>query len=70
MSEQPIPTFSAAEFHRAPGVADWRVTGTGPQAVFTATSLAQAAELIAPVVAAAEKFDVRPDVDIRPRASS
>ena len=31
--------ISPAEFHRAPGVADWRVTGTGPQAVFTATSL-------------------------------
>ena len=66
MSEHPIPTFSAAEFHRAPGVADWRVTGTGPQAVFTATSLAKAAALLAPVVAAAEKFDVRPDVDVRP----
>lgn len=58
--------ISAAEFHRAPGVSDWRVTGTGPQAVFTATSLSHAAELIAPVVAAAEQFGVRPDVDLRP----
>ncbi len=31
--------ISAAEFHRAPGVSDWRITGTGPQTVFTATSL-------------------------------
>ncbi|GAA2009819.1 VOC family protein [Microbacterium ulmi] len=58
--------ISAAEFHRAPGVSDWRVTGTGPQAVFTAASLSHAAELIAPVVAAAERFGILPDVDVRP----
>ena len=58
--------ISAAEFHRAPGVSDWRVTGTGPQAVFTATSLSHAADLIAPVVAAAEQFGILPDVDVRP----
>jgi 4a-hydroxytetrahydrobiopterin dehydratase len=58
--------ISAAEFHRAPGVGDWRVTATGPQAVFTATSLTRAADLIAPVVAAAEQFGVLPDVDVRP----
>jgi 4a-hydroxytetrahydrobiopterin dehydratase len=58
--------ISAAEFHRAPGVSDWRVTGTGPQTVFTATSLAHAADLIARVVAAAERFGVLPDVDVRP----
>ena len=58
--------ISAAEFHKAPGVADWRVTGTGPQTVFTATSLAHAANLIAPIVAAAERFGVLPDVDLRP----
>lgn len=58
--------ISAAAFHQAPGVADWRVTGTGPQSVFTATSLSQAAELIAPVVAAAEQFGILPDVDVRP----
>ena len=60
--------ISPAEFHRAPGVADWRVTGTGPQAVFTATSLAHAASLIAPIVSAAERFGVLPDVDVRPEA--
>ena len=60
--------ISAAEFHRARGVADWRVTGTGPQAVFTATSLSHAAELVAPVVAAAEQFGLLPDLDVRPEA--
>lgn len=58
--------ISAAEFHRAPGVSDWRVTATGPQTVFTATSLSHAAELIAPVVAAAGRFGLLPDVDLRP----
>jgi hypothetical protein len=58
--------ISAAEFHRAPGVSDWRVTGTGPQAVFTATSLADAANIVAPVLAAAERFGVLPDIDVRP----
>jgi 4a-hydroxytetrahydrobiopterin dehydratase len=58
--------ISAAAFHRAPGVSDWRTTGTGPQAVFTATSLSQAADLIAPVVAAAARFGILPDVDVRP----
>ena len=58
--------ISAAEFHRASGVSDWRVTGTGPQAVFTATSLSQAADLVALVVAAAERFGILPDVDLRP----
>jgi 4a-hydroxytetrahydrobiopterin dehydratase len=58
--------ISAAEFHRAQGVSDWRVTGTGPQTVFTASSLTHAADLIAPVVAAAEQFGILPDVDVRP----
>ena len=58
--------ISAAGFHRAPGVADWRVTATGPQAVFTATSLAQAASLVAPVVAAADRAGILPDIDVRP----
>ncbi len=60
--------ISAAEFHRAPGVSDWRVMATGPQAVFTATSLSQSADLIAPIVDAAEQFGIRPDVDVRPEA--
>ncbi|MCW3492517.1 VOC family protein [Microbacterium sp. SSM24] len=58
--------ISAAAFHRAGGVADWRVTGTGPQAVFTATSLTHAARLVDPIAAAAERFGVRPDIDVRP----
>lgn len=60
--------ISAAQFHRAPGVSDWRVTATGPQAVFTAPSFSRAAELVAPVAAAAERFGVLPDVDVRPEA--
>ncbi|MBG6239724.1 4a-hydroxytetrahydrobiopterin dehydratase [Mycetocola sp. CAN_C7] len=58
--------ISAAEFHRAGGISDWRVTATGPQAVFTASSLSHAASLIGPTVAAAERFDILPDVDVRP----
>ena len=60
--------ISAAEFHRAPGVSAWRVTGGGPQAVFSARSLAHAASLLPAVVAAAERFGVQPDVDVRPEA--
>lgn len=58
--------ISAAAFHRAPGVSDWRVTSTGPQAVFTASSLSGAAGLIAPIVTASERFGILPDVDVRP----
>lgn len=58
--------ISPAEFHRAPGVTDWRVTGTGPQAVFAATSLPHASSLVPPIVAAAERSGIRPDIDIRP----
>ncbi|UYN83537.1 MAG: hypothetical protein KIT89_12790 [Microcella sp.] len=68
MSAEQIPTFSAAEFHRASGVGDWRVTGAGPQAVFAAESLSHAAELLEPAISAAERFGVRPDFDVRPEA--
>jgi 4a-hydroxytetrahydrobiopterin dehydratase len=60
--------ISPAEFHRAPGVSDWRVTASGPEAVFAATGLARAATLVTPIVAAAEQFGVLPDVDLRPEA--
>lgn len=60
--------ISAAGFHRAPGVADWRVIPAGPQAVFTATSLGHAAALVSPIVAAADEFGILADVDIRPAA--
>jgi len=60
--------ISPARFHRAPGVSDWRVTSTGPQAVFAAASLSHAAGLVAPIVAAAERSGVLPDVDVRPEA--
>lgn len=65
-SQSGSSVISAAEFHRARGVSDWRVTGTGPQAVFTATSLSHAAGLVAPVVLAAERFGILPDIDVRP----
>ena len=61
-------SISAAGFHRASGVSDWRITGAGPQAVFTGRSLAHAAALVAPVVAAAERSGVEPDIDVRPEA--
>ena len=60
--------ITPAEFHQAAGVSDWRVTGTGPQAVFAASSLSSAARLIAPIVAAAERFGILPDIDVRPEA--
>ncbi|WP_404433871.1 hypothetical protein LG299_05025 [Microbacterium lacus] len=60
--------ISVAEFHRSPGVADWRVTAAGPEAVFMAESLVQAAGLVGPVVAAAESLGIRPDIDVRPEA--
>jgi hypothetical protein len=59
---------SAAGFHRGAGVSDWRVTATGPQAVFRANSIAHAASLVAPLVAAAEGCGILPDVDLRPEA--
>lgn len=62
MSESITP----AAFRRSPGVEEWRVTGAGPHAVFAAASLADAASLVAPIVAAAEQFDVLPDIDVRP----
>jgi len=58
--------ISPAEFRRAPGTEDWRVTSQGPQAVFAATSLSHAAALVAPLVAASERFSILPDVDVRP----
>ncbi|MDE0546363.1 VOC family protein [Microbacterium sp. C7(2022)] len=58
--------ISAAAFHRAQGVADWRVVGTGAQAVFVATSFADAARLLAPIIVASEKTGIQPDIDVRP----
>lgn len=60
--------ISPAEFHKADGVADWRVTATGPHGVFLATSFAQAASLVPVVVEAAKEHGVLPDVDVRPEA--
>ena len=60
--------LTAARFHTHPGVRDWRVTSTGPQAVFRAVSFAHAAQLVAAIVAAADRLGVEPDVDLRPEA--
>lgn len=68
MSDDAVPPFSAAAFHRAPGVADWRVTATGPHAVYLARGLAHAASLVPAVVEASERFGLLPDVDVRPEA--
>lgn len=70
MSDSPPDSagLSPASFHAAQGVSDWRVTGTGPQAVFRATSLHQAAGFVPDVVAAAARLGVLPDLDLRPEA--
>jgi 4a-hydroxytetrahydrobiopterin dehydratase len=60
--------ITPAEFHRAEGVGDWRVTGTGAHAVFAAASLADAARLVVPVVDAGERLGILPDIDLRPEA--
>ena len=62
----PSERISTTDFRRAKKTADWPVTPFGPEAVFTAASFSQAAELIAPIVAAAERYGVHPDVDLRP----
>ena len=60
--------LTAAAFHRQPGVADWRVTNPGLQAVFVCSSLAQAARLLPAILTAAERSAVEPDVDLRAEA--
>ena len=61
--------ISAAEFHRRPGVGDWRVTGLGATLVLTATSFEHAATIVAAVVDAGNRFGVQADVDLRPEAA-
>lgn len=58
--------LTPAAFHRGAGVSDWRVTATGPQAVFAADSLAEAAALVTPTIAAAARCGILPDIDVRP----
>ena len=67
-STQGSPGLSPAKFHEAQGVADWRVTDSGHQAVFRATSLEQAASLVPHVVNAAAQFAVKADIDVRAEA--
>jgi len=58
--------ITAAEVRAGPGVAAWRVPATGPQAVFRAGSLSQAASLVGPTVDAAERLGILADLDVRP----
>jgi 4a-hydroxytetrahydrobiopterin dehydratase len=58
--------LTPAQFHRAPGVSDWRVTSVGPEAAFRASSLSHAGRLVAPVVAAADESEMLVDIDLRP----
>jgi len=60
--------LSPAQFHRRPGVTDWRVMASGPQAVFRSSSLPHGARLLAVIVEAAERLGVEPDIDLRPEA--
>lgn len=67
-SDDRAQSITPAEFHAAPGVTDWRVTSTGPQAVWRSSSLRDAAALVDDILTAAERFEVLPDVDLRPEA--
>lgn len=60
--------LTPAVFHEADGVADWRVTATGPQAVFVATSFTHAAQLVEPIVALAASTGIHPEIDLRAQA--
>jgi 4a-hydroxytetrahydrobiopterin dehydratase len=58
--------LTPAAFHEHADAADWRVTSWGPQAVFAASSLRTAADLVQAVVESAEAHAIEPDVDLRP----
>ena len=60
--------LSPARFHELLGPSDWRVTSRGAEALYRGESLAQLAEFVPEIVAAAEACDVAPDVDLRPTA--
>jgi 4a-hydroxytetrahydrobiopterin dehydratase len=68
MDEQASPGFTPAEFHKQPGVSDWRVTSWGPQACFRTATLAEAVGLLPAIVDAAKQYEFEPDVDLRPEA--
>ncbi|UZN03460.1 VOC family protein [Cellulomonas sp. S1-8] len=60
------PRVSAAQFHAAPGVEDWRVLFWGAHACYRTTSFAQAAAFVAAIAGAAAVVGHDPDVDVRP----
>jgi 4a-hydroxytetrahydrobiopterin dehydratase len=69
MSDSPTDdSITAAEFHNAPGVSAWRITGHGTDAVYRARSLAHAASLVDAVVTAADAARLTVDIDVRPDA--
>ncbi|WP_322410476.1 VOC family protein [Microbacterium invictum] len=61
-------TITPAAFHAATDVAQWRVTSTGPQAVWRSPSLRDTAALVGDILDAAERFGILPDIDLRPEA--
>jgi hypothetical protein len=60
--------LSPARLHELLGDSDWRVTSRGAEALYRGVSLAEVAQLVPHVVAAAEASGVAPDVDLRPAA--
>lgn len=61
-----VPMISAATFHAADGVGDWRVLYWGAHAFFRAESLTAGARFVASVAAIAAELDHHPDLDVRP----
>ena len=61
-----LQTISAATFHAADGVGDWRVLYWGAHAFFRTGSLTDGARFVATVAAIAEELDHHPDLDVRP----
>lgn len=60
--------FTPARFHALLGESDWHVTSRGAEAIYRGDSLAQIAEPVPALVAAAEASAVAPDIDLRPTA--
>lgn len=60
--------ITAAQFHAAEGVAEWRVLYSGASAHWRTDSLAQGADFAAAVADLAAELDRSPDIDLRPRA--
>lgn len=68
MSEDSTLGISPAAFHMVEGVEAWHVTSHGAEAIFRASSLAEAAGIVPTLVEEAERAELTPDVDLRPEA--